>query len=164
MKVGDFLNEKISVSEVDNTIIVTAFNEEDVDSWLEKAKKHDSENRRYSVYLNEIGGNKATITKDWIDDMAINPQNNLKKIIEINDVINQYVNKNWIIGCYVDIISKNVNSRYRLSYNQDIEPKNMKKLSKAKTIISDFNKKINIESLIKNSIPTVVREGNYCFY
>ena len=163
MKVGDFLNEKISVSEVDNTIIVTAFNEEDVDSWLEKAKKHDSENRRYSVYLNEIGGNKATITKDWIDDMAINPQNNLKKIIEINDVINQYVNKNWIIGCYVDIISKNVNSRYRLSYNQDIEPKNMKKLSKAKTIISDFNKKINIESLIKNSIPTVVREGNYCF-
>lgn len=158
------MNEKMIISNIDDTIIFTAFEEDNVKKWIENAKKHDSENRKYSTYLKEIGGNKATITKDWIDDMAINPQNNLKKIIEINDVINQYVNKNWIIGCYVEIISKNVNSKYRLSYNQNIDSKNMKKFNKAKEIINKFNKDINIESLIKTSIPTTVREGNYCFY
>lgn len=158
------MNKKMIISDIDDTIIFTAFEEDNVKKWIENAKKHDSENRKYSTYLKEIGGNKATITKDWIDDMAINPQNDIKKILEINEVINQYVNKNWIIGCYVDIISKNVNSQYRLSYNQNIDSKNIKKLNKAKEIINQFNKDINIESLIKTSIPTVVREGNYCFY
>lgn len=156
------MNEKMIISDIDDTIIFTSFEENNVKEWIEKAKKHDSENRKYSTYLKEIGGSKATITKDWIDNMAINPQNDIKKILEINEVINQYVNKNWIIGCYVDIISKNVNSQYRLSYNQE-NAKNIKKINKAKEIINKFNKDINIESLIKNSIPTVIREGNYAF-
>ena len=156
--------DKFAISEQDGTILVTSFDENKIKEWIENAKKHDSENRRYSTYLNEIGGTQAVITKEWIDNMAINPQNNLKKIIEINDVINQYVNKNWIIGCYIDIITKNTNSQYRLSYNQKIENKDLKKFNKAKALIDKFNKEVNIESLIKASIPTTVREGNYCFY
>mgnify|MGYP003304698470 CR=1 FL=1 len=83
--------------------------------------------------------------------MAINPQNNLKKIMEINDVINQYVNKNWIIGCYVDIITKNTNSQYRLSYNQKIENKDLKKFNKAKALIDKFNKQKKCHITLKIS-------------
>lgn len=160
------INTDYIISDSDGSIIITTTNHKSDIDWLEKAKRVDSINNRYSTYLKDMGGTSPIIDRDWIDRNAENPQSDLKKITEINQVINILANKNWIVGCYIDVITKNVNTRFRLSYNE-IDEKNsgdLKSLNECKSIINNFNNKINLENLIKTSIPTVVREGNFCFY
>lgn len=134
--------------------------------WIETAmKNYDAENKIYSAYLNDLSSGSPIITKEILDGLAVNPQNDLKKIKRINDIVRVFVNKDWIIGKVAEVIDTNINSEYRLSYKDFSNDKEkMKKLQECQDIISDFNDEINLRRLIKNSVPTSYIEGNYITY
>lgn len=148
----------------DKTVVLTTT--EMGKKWLETAmKNYDPENKIYSAYLNDISAGKPIITKEILDELAVNPQNDLKKVRKINDIARIYVNKDWIIGKVAEVIDTNINSEYRLSYKDfTSDDEKMKKLNECKDIISNFNDEINLRRFIKNSVPTSFIEGNYITY
>ena len=93
----------------DNTVVLTT--SEMGKQWLETAmKNYDAENKIYSAYLNDLSSGNPIITKEILDGLAINPQNDLTKVMKINDIVRIYVNKDWIIGKVAEVIDTNVNS------------------------------------------------------
>ena len=148
----------------DNTVVLTT--SEMGKQWLETAmKNYDAENKIYSAYLNDLSSGNPIITKEILDGLAVNPQNNLTKVMKINDIVRIYVNKDWIIGKVAEVIDTNVNSEYRLSYKDfTSDKKKLSQLNECKEIISNFNDEINLRRLIKNSVPTSFIEGNYITY
>ena len=134
--------------------------------WLETAmRNYDAKNTAYSVYLNELSITSSVVTKEKLDMLSIDPQANLLKILEINDIARTYVNKDWIIGKVAEVLESNVNSNFKLSYSSfDGNEKKVKELEECKKIINEFNKSINLRNLIKSSVPTTYIEGNYIFY
>ena len=134
--------------------------------WLETAmRNYDAKNTAYSAYLNELSITSPVVTKEKLDMLSIDPQANLLKILEINDIARIYVNKDWIIGKVAEVLESNVNSNFKLSYSSfDGNEKKVKELEECKKIINSFNKSINLRNLIKSSVPTTYIEGNYIFY
>jgi len=134
--------------------------------WLETAmRNYDAKNTAYSAYLNELSITSPVVTKEKLDMLSIDPQANLLKILEINDIARTYVNKDWIIGKVAEVLESNVNSNFKLSYSSfDGNEKKVKELEECKKIINEFNKSINLRNLIKSSVPTTYIEGNYIFY
>lgn len=134
--------------------------------WLETAmRNYDAKNTAYSAYLNELSITSPVVTKEKLDMLSIDPQANLLKILEINDIARIYVNKDWIIGKVAEVLESNVNSNFKLSYSSfDGNEKKVKELEECKKIINEFNKSINLRNLIKSSVPTTYIEGNYIFY
>lgn len=151
------------ITEEDTQVITTS---EMGKEWLETAmKQYDAKNTTYSTYLNDLACSTPEITKDTLDNLAVNSQNDLRKILKINNIARIYVNKDWIIGKVAEVIDTNVNSEYRLSYKDFSNDKHkMDDLIKCKKIISKFNNEINLRRLIKNSVPTTFIEGNYIIY
>ena len=133
--------------------------------WLETAmRNYDAKNTAYSAYLNELSITSPVVTKEKLDMLSIDPQANLLKILEINDIARTYVNKDWIIGKVAEVLESNVNSNFKLSYSSfDGNEKKIKELEECKKIINEFNKSINLRNLIKSSVPTTYIEGNYIF-
>lgn len=136
------------------------------EKWLTQAmNNYDPTNRIYSAYLNDRLDYPTSISIDLLNKLALNPQSNLNDILAINSIVRQYINKDDIIGKTYETIESNVNTNYKLSYNDFSAQRNKNKmLDKSKTIIDDFNNKINIKYLIRNIVPTVYSEGNYCMY
>jgi len=136
------------------------------EKWLTQAmNNYDPSNRIYSTYLNDRCDYPTSISIDLLNKLALNPQSNLKDILAINSIIRQYINKDDIIGKTYETIESNVNTNYKLAYNDFLIKRNKNKLlDKSKEIIKDFNNKINIKSLIRNIVPTTYSEGNYCMY
>lgn len=148
----------------DNTVVLTT--SEMGKKWLENAmKNYDPENKIYSAYLNDLSCGSPVITKEFLDSLAVNPQSDLRKVMQINEIARIYVNKDWIIGKVAEVIDTNVNSEYRLSYKDfTADKEKLSKLNECKQIIADFNDEINLRRLIKNSVPTSFIEGNYITY
>ena len=134
--------------------------------WLETAmRNYDAKNTAYSVYLNALSITSSVVTKEKLDMLSVDPQANLLKILEINDIARTYVNKDWINGKVAEVLESNVNSNFKLSYSSfDGNEKKVKELEECKKIINEFNKSINLRNLIKSSVPTTYIEGNYIFY
>lgn len=146
----------------DNTTVVTV--DELMAERIEEAvRKYDPSNIYYRTYLNE-SAITTELTKDKLDDLAVLPQQDLRKIKEINSIVSTYVNKDWIIGKVVEIIDTNINTDYKLSYRDFDDEGELKKLSEAKLLIDDFNDRINLKRLTKNSVPNCYQNGNYFFY
>lgn len=148
----------------EDTVILTT--SEMGKQWLETAmRNYDAENKIYSAYLNDLSSGTPIITKEILDGLAVNPQNDLSKIKKINDIVRIYVNKDWIIGKVAEVIDTNVNSEYRLSYKDfTSDKKKLSQLNECKEIISSFNDEINLRRLIKDSVPITFIEGNYITY
>ena len=149
---------------IEDTVILTT--SEMGKQWLETAmRNYDAENKIYSAYLNDLSSGTPIITKEILDGLAVNPQNDLNKVKKINDIVRIYVNKDWIIGKVAEVIDTNVNSEYRLSYKDfTSDKKKLSQLNECKEIISNFNDEINLRRLIKDSVPIAFIEGNYITY
>lgn len=146
----------------DDTVVLTV--DEIMSERLEEAvRKYDPANIYYRTYLNE-SPITTELTKAKLDELAVLPQQDIKKVKEINSIVATYVNKDWIIGRVVEIIRNNVNTRYRLSYRDFDSEGELKKLNEAKLLIDDFNDRVNLEKLIMNSVPNCYQNGNYFFY
>lgn len=157
----------VIVSGVGDTIVATTSNEEMFARRIEVAvRDYFSGNDRFaSVFEGDNSTTAVTIAK--IDELANNPQNSISKTREIASIVDYYIIKNYLIGMVDTIIRSNLNTNYKVSYNQVPFEKgrnNKKRLENAKKIVEDMLDKIDVKKLIRISIPATFDHGNYFFY
>lgn len=158
------------ISGVGDTIVATT--DEDNESIVAKqieqsVKDYFANNDRYASVFEYDNSGSGVITLAKIDELAINPQNSIKKTREIASIVDTYINKNYLIGLVDTIIRSNLNTNYKVSYNQVPSEKgrnNSKKLVNAKQIVEDMLDKIDVKKLIRLSIPATFDHGNFFFY
>lgn len=136
------------------------------DKWLASAMaKYDAANQQYSTYLKDGTPSSDKLTPEYIDELAENTQNDLKKVQIINNIVRKEINKDGIVGKTVECVMSNINTDTKISYNNEITGRNkQKQLQEVKDFIISFNKAIKLKSLIRNSIPTSFVEGTYICY
>ena len=151
----------------DNTVVATVSDEMLVNERIEQAvRAYFAGNDRYtSVFEPDKSTSVVTLAK--IDQLADNPQNDIGKTREIASIVDTYIIKNYLIGMVDTVIRSNLNTNYKVSYNQVPSEKgrnNKKKLESAKKIVEDMLDKIDVKKLIRISIPATFDHGNYFFY
>ncbi len=159
---GDELLDEVNVDKIDNdTYLITS--QKNAQDALERAM-YDYKNKENfrSTYFNETSSS-IKFTIDDIDSLALNAQADLKKIIQINNIVRFYINKNDILGKVYEAIETNVNPEIQLKY-QDFSDAEKDIVKKVDELIKDFNEKIDIDKLIVDSIPMTYLDGNYIFY
>ena len=154
----------ISSKQNEDTTIITSSN--NIEQLLAQAmSKYDATNQIYSTYLKDGTNGTQMITPELLDSLAEMPQSDISKILQINSIIRNYINKDDIIGKTVECIETNVNTEFKLSYNNIVDGRNKsKKLEDAKSFIDNFNNQINLRNLIRTSVPTTYAEGTYITY
>ena len=149
-------------TDVDGEEAVILTSEEIAQDWLTKAlQSFDPSNKQYSVYLNEdSNASGGIISLEELKDLSKNAQSDLNKILKINSIIRQVVNEDDIIGKVYEAVIANLNANIRISF--DNLPAKYKKKTKeqAESIIKQFHKETNINTILSSSIPTVYIEGN----
>ena len=149
----------------DGTEVVTSA-EAITDKWLANAVAgYDATNQKYSAYLKDGNSSSDKLTPEYIDELADGTQSDLKKIQVINNIVRKEINKDGIVGKTVECVTSNINTKTKISYDNEITGRNKtKQLQQVKDFISTFNKAINTKRLIRTSIPTTFVEGNYICY
>ena len=142
----DFVVQISSAPNDPSTLLVTSshdFANERIERMLVSAiNEYDPANKRYSAYLND-------------------------NILTINNLIRLYINTDDIFGITYEAIESNVNTKYRLMYNdKSVEGRKIKAniLKRAKSTISAFNEEINLQNIIRTAIPQVFAEGTFIMY
>lgn len=126
---------------------------------------YDPKNDNYSVYLNEGISQSKNLTVDEIDDLLTNPQNDLSKVLKINDYNRKLINKNDIVGKTVESIDTNINTEIKITYGRAEEGRNKKKqLDNCKSLIKDVNDSIRPQRITRNAVTTAYIEGNWIAY
>lgn len=158
--------EVIIVSKTSEGEQIVTSTEALTDKWIASAMaKYDATNQQYSVYLKDGTSSSDKLTPEYIDELAENTQNDLKKIQIINSIVRSEINKDGIVGKTVECITSNINTDTKISYNTEITGRNKtKQLQEVKDFITSFNKAIKLKTLIRNSIPTAFVEGTYVCY
>lgn len=149
----------------DGTEVVTSA-EAITDKWLANAVAgYDATNQKYSAYLKDGNSSSDKLTPEYIDELADGTQSDLKKIQIINNIVRKEINKDGIVGKTVECVTSNINTKTKISYDNEITGRNKtKQLQQVKDFISAFNTTINTKRLIRTSIPTTFVEGNYICY
>ena len=149
----------------DGTEVVTSA-EAITDKWLANAVAgYDATNQKYSAYLKDGNSSSDKLTPEYIDELADGTQSDLKKIQVINNIVRKEINKDGIVGKTVECVTSNINTKTKISYDNEITGRNKtKQLQQVKEFISAFNKTINTKRLIRTSIPTTFVGGNYICY
>ena len=149
----------------DGTEVVTSA-EAITDKWLANAVAgYDATNQKYSAYLKDGNSSSDKLTPEYIDELADGTQSDLKKVQIINNIVRKEINKDGIVGKTVECVTSNINTKTKISYDNEITGRNKtKQLQQVKDFISAFNKTINTKRLIRTSIPTTFVEGNYICY
>ena len=149
----------------DGTEVVTSA-EAITDKWLANAVAgYDATNQKYSAYLKDGNSSSDKLTPEYIDELADGTQSDLKKVQIINSIVRKEINKDGIVGKTVECVTSNINTKTKISYDNEITGRNKtKQLQQVKDFINAFNKTINTKRLIRTSIPTTFVEGNYICY
>lgn len=148
----------------DGTEIITS--SDITEKWLLSAiSGYDASNQKYSAYLKDGNSSSDKLTPEYIDELADGTQSDLKKVQIINNIVRKEINKDGIVGKTVECVTANINTKTKISYDNEITGRNKsKQLQQVKDFISAFNKTINAKRLIRTSIPTTFVEGNYVCY
>ena len=147
----------------DDVVIITsdAMGEKLQRDLTQALSSYDPENKIYSTVLNS-GAQAPTVTLDTLSQIAQGAQNDIAKVQQANQIIAQYVNIDEAIGMVATTIAANVNTDMRLSYRDfGTQKKKSNLLLRAKALIEDFNKQINVRSFIRDAIVNSWLEGNY---
>lgn len=152
----------------DGAIIITSaqeLSEERMENVIRNAvAAYDPENKQYSAYLT-ISASSETLTVDRIDELARGLQSSLTNIQTVNGIIQNYINKDDLIGITYDAIESNVNTEFKCNFTQFPEQRNKSKQVKyAREVIEDFNNQINVRSILRAAIPMTYAEGTYIMY
>lgn len=145
------------------TVILTS--EDIAKEWMSKAlQSFDPSNQQYSVYLNEPSFGDDSVTLDDIRLLSKNAQSDLSKILKINALVRQEINGDDIIGKVYETIVTNLNSNVKISFDALPSKPIKKHRDKAESLIKQFHKETNINTILSASIPTVYVEGNCIKY
>lgn len=112
--------------------------------------------------------NTDGLTLTRLSELAASvPQSTLKSILEINNFVRYYINLDDLFGKTYEAIDTNTNTESKLvykDYDYDEHRNKSLVLEKAKKVIDDFNRQINLKELIRKVIPLTFAEGNYIMY
>lgn len=128
------------------------------------AKKLNAQSEQCSMTVDNRSFGSYIVTLSELDSLSQSPQMSREKTMRIVDLIHAVVNKNDLLGIAVDCIENNVNAKYRLSYNRKIKKTEEKALEKAKEIIKNFNKQINLPEVITRAVGATFLDGTYVQY
>lgn len=145
------------------TVILTS--EDIAKEWMSKAlQSFDPSNGQYSVYLKEQPFGDDSVTLDDIKLLSKNAQSDITKILKINALVRQEINGDDIIGKVYETMVTNLNSDIKISFD-NLPSKPIKKYKdKAESLIKQFHRETNINTILSSSIPTVYVEGNCIKY
>ncbi|MED3562260.1 hypothetical protein [Bacillus xiapuensis] len=150
------------ISGVDKDTILITSEKYEKEAFEKAMYEYNNKSNFRSTYFNESSGLVNFKIED-IDNLAFNAQSNLQNITRINNIVRYFVNKNDILGKVYEAIETNINSDWELSYpNYTEEEKDTYDL--VDKIIKNFNEKIDLNSLIIDSIPMTYLEGTYITY
>lgn len=147
----------------EEAVILTS--EEIAQKWMTEAlQSFDPGNRQFSTQLRDDSSFNTGATLDDLKNLAKNAQNDLHKILQINSIIRQVITEDDIIGKVYEAVVTNLNTETRFTF--DSLPKDYDPDIKAKVIslIKQFHKETNLNTILSNSIPTVYTEGNCIKY
>ena len=155
------------VSGIEDVTVITTNNEKLVQDRIEQAVRdyYSGTGKYASVFEGDSSSSAVTLAK--LDELANNPQNSISKTREIAGIVDNYIIKNYLIGLVDTVIKSNLNTNYKVSYNQVPSEKgrnNKKKLENAKNTVEDMLDKIDIKKMIRISIPATFEHGNFFFY
>jgi len=156
----------------ENTTIITTSSSmsqssSTLSSLIEKAT-YDFQNKDhiYSRLLSSLDSGNQILSQKDLDYLALNPQDNLEKILRINQLAKFYINKDDLIGKVYETIESNVNTDIKINFQELPKAKRNKNKERhrAEELIENFNTQINIKNLLRKSIPMTYIEGNYIMY
>lgn len=107
-----------------------------------------------------------TTSMDELNQLAQNTQNDINKITKINSLIKYYANKDDLVGKTVEVLSNNINTKYKLDYPTlpDNNKKAIKIKEKADKIVSDFIDNITLSKQIRKECVSTFLQGTYFSY
>lgn len=159
--------KEILVSKVDdNTLLVTAedFQRKKIEKAMLNFTIPEKRNIQSTVFSNEGGLQSSIINIDEIDNLALNPQTDINKIIKINNYVRYMINKNDILGKVYETVEGNINTDWELNSAKHISEEDKKIVDEVNEIIENFLESLDIERLIAESLPLCYIEGNYIMY
>jgi len=160
----EFIVEVVDEGESDEALVVTSTKDFTQDLLKKAMSSYAGSEKTYSQQVDERAFMKTSLTEAKIEELAFLPQDNIEKVQQINSYIDLYLNKDDIIGRVYEIIEANTNADFQLSYPK-VEGRNKEiKLKKVKDIIDEFNKQIELEELIIETIPYAYANGNRMLY
>lgn len=125
--------------------------------------KLNPKNRQYSVIPNE-NATLASLTLEKLVSLAVGIHSNLEKLLELNNIILQYVTIDAYMGRAYECIYSNINTNYKLNFPKPIEGDDPEVFKEVEQEILNFNQFINIKDLIRDAIAGTFLEGNYSTY
>lgn len=144
----------------DETTIVTSIEDIEAEIMASALRTYDPSSRQYSTYIPDAV-NDDTVTPEFIDELVKGINTDLKQVQTANAIVKRYILTDDIIGKTYESLETNVNTQIRLTFPQLTETKKKQKtLEKAKIVISDFNNQINLDKLIRDSVPMTYANGN----
>lgn len=151
----------------DDTFVATTNNPDFVSQRFEQAvRDYFAGNDKYASVFNP-DTSVTDVTLATLDNLANNPQNDISKTRQIKSIVDTYIIKNYLIGMVDAVIKSNLNTNYKVSYNQVPSEKGRnkkKQLEIAKQVVEDMLDKINVKKLIRIAIPATFDYGNHFFY
>jgi len=164
---SDDIEVIISSKTEDGTTIITTTSETMLNSLIEKAT-YDFQNKEhvYSRLLSSLDSGNQILSQRDLDSLALNPQDNLEKILRINQLAKFYINKDDLIGKVYETIESNVNTDIKINFQEVSKSSRNKNKARhrAEELIEDFNTQINVKNLLRKAIPMTYVEGNYIMY
>ena len=151
----------------DGITVITTTSESLIQDRIEQSvKEYFAGGERYaSVFEPDTSVTSITLAK--IEELSRNPQNDIKKTREIASIVDQFIIKNYLVGMVDTVIRSNLNTNYKVSFNQVPSEKgrnSKNKLIRAKAIVEDMLSKIDIKKMIRIAIPGTFNHGNFFFY
>lgn len=155
----------------DDTIIATTTSEKAFQDLMNKAiveySTYNVQNKQhiYSRLLQDMNGiGDYALTEKEINELAVDTQDDINKVLKINRKIRYYINRDDLIGKVYEVIENNVNTEVKLNYRDVIKKSKIKEKQKAEELIKNFNDTINLKGLLRKVIPLAYVEGNYIMY
>lgn len=164
---SDDIEVIVSSKTEDGTTIVTTTSEDMLNSLIEQATYNfQNKDHVYSRYLSNLDSGSQVFTQRDLDSLALNPQDDLQKILKINQLSKFYINKDDLIGKIYETIESNVNTDIKIDFKEIPKTKRNKnkERKRAEELIENFNEQINIKNLLRKSIPMTYIEGTYVMY
>lgn len=128
---------------------------------VESAVRSYNFNDKLSSAILDASGSFLTPTIDTLDRLAENPQDDIKKILQINTLVSKRINIDDIIGKVVESIYVNINDQYKLNYpSTQLGKIKQKKFESAKALIDEVNDDVNLSGLIREKTTSTYYEGN----
>lgn len=126
-------------------------------------EKNSANREPLSSVVSSDTTNSNALTLSYIDELANGLNSKIENIIVANAIILRNVLADGLFGRTYESIVSNINTEYKLTYHSAADG-NAKELADVKSLISSFNRDIDLRSVIRDAISGTYLEGNYPLY